>query len=400
MSLNKKKLLIAGGGYADIPLIRAAKALGFHVITSGNRASDLGHAVADECVLEDFSDREAMLRLAKRLRIDAIGACCNDFSALSAAFVAENLGLPGHDTVEAAEIIHHKDRFREFATLHGIPSPRAEGFASEEDALRGITQFALPVLVKPVDLTGGKGISVVRAPEEAAQAIAVAFRRSVAKRVIIEEFVEGLRHGFSAMLVGGRVRFWFADNEHYFKNPYLVWAASTPTTAPQSAVDELIGISERIAALLALRDGIFHVQFILHEGHPVIIEICRRPPGDLYVRFVELATGADYPGMIVRAAVGMAIEFPSGFEPRGCFSRHCLMPDRAGRVVSVDLDPGLRRQIIDEMLWWKPDDLVEDPLTHKFGIVFVRYGSMSEMLDKSERLHQFMRVEWDGADKP
>ena len=121
MSGRPQRLLIAGGGHADIPQIKAAKALGYHVITSGNRAADLGHRYADECQLEDFSDRDAMLALAKRLEIDAICASCNDFSAISAAYVAEQLGLPGHDSVEITEAIHHKDRYRELALAHGIP---------------------------------------------------------------------------------------------------------------------------------------------------------------------------------------------------------------------------------------------------------------------------------------
>ncbi|MDM8518366.1 hypothetical protein QUF76_19395, partial [Desulfobacterales bacterium HSG16] len=81
----KKKMLIAGGGYADIPLIQAGQKLGFHVITSGNRIDDMGHQYADEHYLEDFSDKEAIYAIAKKLEADALCACCNDFSALSCA---------------------------------------------------------------------------------------------------------------------------------------------------------------------------------------------------------------------------------------------------------------------------------------------------------------------------
>lgn len=110
-----KKLLIAGGGYADIPLIFSAKKLGYHVITTGNRPDELGHLYSDEYHQADFSDIKTMLTLSKQLKISAICACCNDFSALSSAYVAENLGLPGHDSYNTAKIIHHKDLYRQFA---------------------------------------------------------------------------------------------------------------------------------------------------------------------------------------------------------------------------------------------------------------------------------------------
>ena len=130
-----KKMLIAGGGYADIPLIKAAKKLGYFVITSGNRPDDMGHPYADKVSLADFSDAEAILSVAKENKVDGICPCCNDFSALSAAYAAEKLGLPGHDTFEVTRLLHHKDLYRNFAREHQIPSPQAHAFGSEEEAI-------------------------------------------------------------------------------------------------------------------------------------------------------------------------------------------------------------------------------------------------------------------------
>ena len=116
---SKKTLLIAGGGHSDIPLIKASKALGFFVVTSGNRPEDLGHRHSDRFYPIDFSNLTAMLELAQTLRIDAICAGCNDFAALTAAYVAEKMGLPGHDSFETTKIIHHKDQYRNFALKNG-----------------------------------------------------------------------------------------------------------------------------------------------------------------------------------------------------------------------------------------------------------------------------------------
>jgi biotin carboxylase len=295
LGTRKKILLIAGGGYADIPLIQAAKALGFYVITSGNRANDLGHRYSDECHLADFSDQQAMLKLAKTLRIDAICACCNDFSALSSAYVAEQMGLPGHDAYETTQIIHHKDRYRRFALEHNIPSPHAEGFQSVKSALDTLDQFQFAIIIKPVDLTGGKGVSIVTHEDEARSALEVAFTCSRVKRVVVEEFIEGSKHGLSTFIQDGRVVFHFSDNEYYYLNPYLVSAASTPGTVPSEVLRQLCNTAEKVAHLLCLKTGIFHIQYILRGNDPFIIEICRRPPGDLYTRFVQVATGVDYP---------------------------------------------------------------------------------------------------------
>lgn len=393
MVSNKKRLLIAGGGYADIPLIQAARRLGFYVITSGNRKNDLGHSFSDECHLEDFSDKRAMLKLAQSLRIDAVCACCNDFSALSAAYVAEQMSLPGHDSYETAKIIHHKDLYRRFARKHGIHSPYAEGYSSVEDALSALHLFKFPIIIKPVDLTGGKGISIISVNDNPKEALKKAFKISKAKRVVVEEFIEGSRHGLTTFLRNGQVVFHFSDNEHYYLNPFLVSAASAPGDVPSDAVEMLCKVAEKIASLLSLKTGIFHIQYILRQNKPIIVEICRRAPGDLYIKFVQYATGIDYPEFIVKAAAGMDCSNLVQAPANGYFTRHCVMASRTGDVLGIIIDHSIQKNIIDQFMWWKVGDQIKDCLTHKLGIVFLKFNSMSEMLKKTEKMQELILVE-------
>ena len=175
MSLNKKMLLL-GGGHAEIPLIQAAHELDWYVITTGNAREGLGHPYADKNVFADFSDKDAMLELAKNESVQAVCSGCNDFALLSTVYVCEKLGLPGHDSYATSLEIHHKDRYRALATRLGIPTPRAitvrtsnrtENCADFETA---IAQLTFPIIVKPVDLTGGKGIHRAANADEAREA--------------------------------------------------------------------------------------------------------------------------------------------------------------------------------------------------------------------------------------
>lgn len=384
-------LLVAGGGYADIPLIRAGKRLGYHVVTSGNRVNDIGHQYSDEVRLADFSDADAILSLARELRIDAICAACNDFSALTAAYVAEQLGLPGHESTEVAQLIHHKDRYRDFAHKLGIPSPRAVGCEDLASVEKAILQLCFPLIIKPVDLTGGKGITRVDCREDAIQAAQKAFSISKSKRIVVEEFITGSRHGFSAILRGGRVVFYFADDESYHLSPYLVSAASTPTSCRPESLDRLVEYSETIAQTLRLVDGIFHIQFIEPEvGDPVIIEICRRAPGDLYVELVRHATGAPYSEWIVAASCGRNIPEVRHMPVRRSLTRHCLMADREGIFAGFDFDPEIEKKIVDRMIWAKEGDQIVDAMTHKFGIVFVEHANHEEMIKQVGQLQTLL----------
>lgn len=386
------KLLVLGGGYADIPLIKAAKKLGFYVITSNLRPDDLGHAYADESYTLDFSDYAAMLKLARELKIDAVCPGCNDFAAFTSAFLASELGLPGQDSMQSTTIIHHKDRYREFAMANGINTPKAYGFTDIQEIKEKIDKLKFPVIIKPVDLTGGKGISVIKEKDKLVAAAQKAFQITRAGRIVIEEYIEGSRHGLSTFLRDGKIVFYFSDNEHYFKNPFLVSAASTPGNVPQLVINKLCSEAERIGSLLDLKTGIFHIQYILSNGEPTIIEICRRPPGDLYILFVELATGVEYSSWLVRSYAGMDCDALTQTEPKGYFTRHCVMSAKAGKVEDIVFKESIKDKIINEFMWWEKGNEIRDEMVEKLGIVFIQFDTKEEMLEKTERMQEIIEV--------
>ena len=408
MSSFRKKLLLLGGSHAEIPLIQAAQALGWYVITTGNNRDGLGHPYADRNVFADFSDKEAMLELAKSEGVQAVCSGCNDFSLLSTVYVCEKLGLPGHDSYATSLEIHHKDKYRALATRLKIQTPRAITVAvAGTDFAAAVANLAFPIIVKPVDLTGGKGIHRAANIDEAREAYKDACSRTRQDHIVVEEFVQGTNHGFSAMLVKGKVAFAFADNEQYYINKYLVSGANSPSTSGSETLAKLRDYSERIARELKLVDGILHIQYIEKpDGTPVIIEICRRPPGDLYIKFVKYATGIDYPKFIVMAETGEDISNIKDVPTQGFWLRHCIMADRQagdtspasdkrcqGIVRDVTFAPEIEKNIVEKFLWYKPGDVVADKLTYKAGIVFFKFDTLEEMADKTARMTDLARIE-------
>lgn len=404
MSLNKKMLLL-GGGHAEIPLIQAAHELGWYVITTGNAREGLGHPYADKNVFADFSDKDAMLELAKSEGVQAVCSGCNDFALLSTVYVCEKLGLPGHDSYATSLKIHHKDKYRALATRLGIPTPRALVVRSAADFETAIAQLTFPIIVKPVDLTGGKGIHRAANADEAREAYKDACSRTRQDHIVVEEFVQGSNHGFSAILVKGKVAFAFSDNEQYYINKYMVSGANSPSTSSDKTLAMLREYSERIAQELHLVDGILHIQYIERaDGTPIIIEICRRPPGDLYIKFVKYATGVDYPKFIVQAETGEDISSIADVPTQGFWLRHCIMSDcQAGEqtatgdickgiVRDVTFAPEIQGNIVEKFLWYKPGEVITDKLTYKAGIVFFKFDTLAEMQDKTARMPDLARI--------
>lgn len=393
----KKKMLLLGGGHAEIPLIQAAQSLGWYVITTGNAREGLGHPYADKNVFADFSDKDAMLELAKSEGVTAVCSGCNDFALLSTVYVCEKLGLPGHDSYATSLEIHHKDKYRALATRLGIPTPRALVVRSVADFESAIAQLAFPIIVKPVDLTGGKGIHRATSADEARKAYKDACSRTRQDHIVVEEFVQGSNHGFSAMLVKGKVAFAFADNEQYYINKYMVSGANSPSTSSDKTLAMLREYSERIARELNLVDGILHIQYIERaDGTPVIIEICRRPPGDLYIKFVKYATGVDYPKFIIMAETGEDISGIADVPTQGFWLRHCIMAGSeiadGSTVNDVTFAPEIQGNIVEKFLWYKPGEKIDDKLLYKAGIVFFKFDSLAEMQDKTARMTDLAKI--------
>ncbi len=390
----KNNVLITGGSHAEIPLIDALHRCGFTVISTGTNRDGLGHKAADIYEYADFSDREAMLRLARKYEICGVIAGCNDFAYLSASYVAEQLGLGGFDEPAKAEIIHHKDRFRQLQKNCGVRYPRffvCRGMGDIPDAQ---AELKLPVVVKPTDLTGGKGVAVCNTWEVVNEHFSMTASLSRQPQIIIEEFISGKNHGTSMLLKNGEVVFSFFDNEEYFKNRFLVSGAYSPSNLTQQQKADVISQVEMIAQHAKLCDGLFHCQFIVSEdGLPYLIDPCRRAPGDLYVMLVSYATGIDYPMAIVKAQLGRPMDSELSFERVSrAIARECIMAETNGLIQTIEINPEYVRHIIAKTQWLFPGDRIENFMTQKAGIVFFEYSSPEELKNRMSCLRDHMRI--------
>lgn len=387
-----QKILILNGSHSEIPLIQAAKKLGLHVITTGNIPQLIGHSYSDEYHFADFSNKDEILKLAIKLNIDFICSNANDFGAITAAYVAEKMGLLGHDSYETALQLHHKDLFKKFALQCQIPTPYAESFRDIKSAEMGIKNKYFPLIVKPVDLTGGKGISKVYNKNQYKDAVEKAFYASRRNALVVEEFVEGSQHSFASFIVNQKVVFYFSDNEFSFLNPYLVSTSSAPATNIDVVVDALIGNVEKIAQLLSLKDGLFHIQYLFNGIELKIIEVTRRCSGDLYPYPVNYATHIDWAEWIVKAECGLdCSDFPL-VKQTGYCGRHCIMSPCNGILRHVHISEAIVGNIYDKLFWWKKGDIIDNYLVQKMGVVCLSFSSMEEMQEKISKINQFIHV--------
>lgn len=389
-----KKILILNGSHAEIPLIVEAKKLGWHVTTTGNDKSGIGHQYADENIFGDYSDCKFVYDLAKSLKVDAIVSSGNDFAYISTAYACEKLNLRGHDSYETACIIHNKKNFRDVMKKLDLPTPKFLVCNSFEELPVVCGKIKFPLIVKPTDLTGGKGVSVCKNLSELETAFKTAQKLARKTSILLEEFIDGSNHAANFFIRDQKVVRSFFDDEQYYKNKYLVSGASSPSSLCQFTMAEVILYVEKIAKYLKLVDGIFHVQFMVtSDGTTLLIDPCRRSPGDLYLKLVEYSSGFNCAKEIILSESGLKVEIGQQLTHR-FIARECIMADRCGIVDNILIDSTLENKIIDKMIWAKSGEEVEDFLKYKAGILFLEFENFNEMSSTVKNFHELVKIKF------
>ena len=299
-----KKVLFLNATVQDIHFILTYRKLGYYVITSGNRPDFIGHKYADKYISGNYSNYEEILKIAKENNVCAISGGTSDKAYLCAAYVSEKLGLKGYDSYEVTEILHTKDKFREFTAKNKIKAPIAKSFDDLDKMKAAMNEFNLPLIIKPVDSAGGKGVSVIRNKEELEDCAKRAFLASVNKKIVVEELIEGKQHAISAFIVNGKVKAFYNYEEYSFLNPFMVSTMIGPVKHSDIISEKIILEIEKIAVMLKLVDGQVHVQYMVKDNDISIIEIMRRGVGNYVSTMINDSAGIAWLDWYIRAQLG------------------------------------------------------------------------------------------------
>lgn len=379
--MGMKKALLLCASHNDLGLIRGLRKLGYYIISIGNIPGMPGEKYVDQYIRMDYSDKEQVLKLARTEQIDAICQCCNDFGVYTASYVAEQMGLPGYDSYETTLILHNKDLFKAFAQENDIIIPEFHSFSEEKRAIEWVgKQKDYPLIVKPVDASAGNGIHKINSLEEGVAAIENAFFMSREKRVIIEKYIEGTQHGFCTFLVNQKVVAVATNNEYSILNPYRVEIDTFPADGEKRVRDMLIHQIEKMAGLLHLKDGIFHLQYIMDQQGPKIIEVMRRILGNMYSVPANQLCGFDWDYWEIRAKCGLSCDgFPSGIRQEGYYAYKTLLAGKNGVIHQINVPDKYEKYIYNQFIIKKPGDKITNYLSQPVGLLFMQFSSAEEM---------------------
>ena len=387
-----KKLLLLGGSRYLLPVIRAAKSLGVYTITCDYLPDNVAHRYSDEYRNVSIVERDMVLALAEELRVDGVMSFACDPGVLTAAYVTEKLGLPSVGSYETVSILQNKGRFRSFLAEHGFNVPTAKGYISIEAALKDMSLFHWPVIVKPTDSAGSKGVSRVDDPLKLREAIENAISYSRGKEFIIEDFItqKGFSSDSDCFSVNGELKFVSFNAQRFdpsAENPYTPAAYSWPASISEIHQKELAAEIQRLIRLLGLGTSVYNIETREStDGKAYIMECSPRGGGNRLSECLEYATGVKLVENAVRAALGMPIV---GVEQRpynGFWAEVVLHSDRPGIFDSLWIDESIADAVYERDLWVRPGEPIGG-----FRAANEALGTLILRFETEERLQTIMQ---------
>ena len=397
-----QKILMLGGAMQQIPIIRQAKEMGLYVITCDYLPDNPGHAMADEYHNVSTTDPEGVLRLAREKKIDGIVAYASDPAAPTAAYVAEKLGLPGNP-YESVKCCTEKDLFRAFLQEHGFNCPRARGYRTYEEAAAEISRFTFPVMVKPVDSSGSKGVVKIFSPEELKAAVEEALSYSRGKRFIVEEFIvkKGYQVSGDGFSVDGKLVFTSYGNELYSgaggTREYVALGEFWPSLLTKEQKKKVDDELQRLITALGMRTCAYNIEVILDEHDtPYVLELGPRNGGSYIPQLIQYATGVDLVRYTILGALGEDCSSLKMAETKGVWSNYMIMSHRAGRFRRIRFDGKFEKDnLLDVYCTCQPGDEVRPyrNTTDSMGTILFRADSVEEMIRMTSDMDAVYQVE-------
>lgn len=399
-----KKILLLGGSAQQVVAIETAKKLGYYTILCDFLPNNPGKYVADKFYLISTTDKDAVLDVSQKEHIDGILAYASDPAAPTAAYVAEIMNLPGNP-YESVEIICNKDKFRDFLKKHNFCTPKAKGYINIDEALFDIQNclFRYPIIVKPVDSSGSKGVSRVDSFKQVKEKLENAMSYSRGHKIIVEEYVEkyGYQIAGDGLSIDGKLVFRYFANDHFdsrCKNPFVPVAASFPYNMSNDVQNKIHDEIQRLLTLLGMRTSTYNFDIrIDKEFNVYLMEIAPRDGGNYIPQVIQHATGVDLVECSIKAAMGEKIDIPTQINPEGYWAYYAVHSLKDGILKQVIINSEVEKKyIVENHLIVKTGDKIKQFVgaNSTLGILVMRFDSLEQMLQMIENADEWIQIEY------
>lgn len=383
-----KKILLLGGSKQQLVAIKTAHELGYYTVLCDYLPDNPGQYIADKFYQVSTTDFDCVLEVAKKEDISGIVAYASDPAAPTAAYVANLLKLPSNP-YHSVEILSKKNLFRAFLEENNFNVPLSLSLTSQHITLNNLNNLHYPLIIKPVDSSGSKGISVANDFKEVQESLKIAFTFSRSSRVIIEEFLVKDHEyliGGDIFVKNGKIEYMGLLNCHrdLNVNPLVPVGKSYPLMISQSRIEFIKIELTRLLNLLDIQFGAFNVEMLFSNDKLYFIECGPRNGGNMIPDLLKLKDNVNLVDATIKSSMGRVdYDLKCNDVQEYYYSTYNLHSDKDGIMRSIKFKPKYKEKIFDTILYKFPKDKIEffDGANKAIGITFLKNNSEEEMLD-------------------
>lgn len=395
-----KKLMILGGARYALPVIEAAHKLGIYVITCDYLPDNIAHKYSDGYCNVSIIDKEKTLEAAKKLKIDGIMSFACDPGVITAAYVAEKMGLPNVGPYESVCILQNKGKFREFLKENNFTVPTAKCYKEMEAALNDIDKFNWPVIVKPTDSAGSKGVTRVDDKELLKESIEYALSYSHSSEFIIEDFItqKGYSSDTDSFSIDGELKFVSFNSQRFdsnAKNPYTPAAYSWPSSMTEEHQAELKDEIQRLLKLLKMKTAVYNIETREGtDGKAYIMEVSPRGGGNRLSECLRYATGVDMITNMVKYSVGLPLDEIKQESYNGCWAEIILHSDEPGVFDELWISDEISDNVVERDLWIEKGTTVGgfEAANEAIGTLVLKFDSPDKVEEVLKNENKYVQV--------
>ena len=325
----QKKILILGAGVYQVPLILKAKEMGLYTIAASYAGPYPGLAIADEVWEIDTTDYHALLEKAEAAQISGVCTTGTDVSVISVGYLCEKLHLQGIP-FSAARLATNKASMKEAFLSGGVSTPKAYKVFTDAEALDAFSRLKPPVIVKAVDSSGSRGITIVNEPSGLREAYHNALDRSRKEYVLVEEKLEGTEIGVDGMVQGGELVFLAPHEKFVYHTDKITIPAGHgfPYLGSERLQKEIEKQMRLAVKALGLDNCSVNADVFVdnEKGKAWIIEMGGRTGATCIPELISMYYGFDFYEKILQNALGQPVGFTPEKEGVPCMAKLLMSP--------------------------------------------------------------------------
>jgi len=401
--MKQKKLMLLGGSEAQLISIRKAKELGYYTVLCDFLSDNPGQYLADSFHLVSTTDKDAVLAVAREEQIDGIVAYSSDPAAPTAAYVANIMGLYGMNY----NVVRHfceKHMFREFLIENKFNVPQSiEVRVPYEVNSIDYSNLQFPVIVKPTDSSGSKGITVLQDATGLADALKYAQEYSRNKTLIIEEFIVR-DHPYvieaEIFAINGKVVSWGLINSirDQRSNPLLPSAYTYPLDLTDGRKAIVRNEVSRLVAATGNTSGAFNIEMIIDcHNRLFFLDAGPRNGGNMLPEFISMISNKDIVEATLRVAMGDTnnLDVELDGESGGYWGLGVLHTAEAGKFNGITYSSLAKKSLLRENIQKELGQEVHpfERCNDLVGLNFCHFDSKEEMEGVMCDMYRSMKVE-------